>query len=158
MYYILYTSSEDNYMYYDYNKTIEPTNKLNTIQEQEEKDSTCIICWANDGVGNDNEPILLKQNKYFITFCDCNTHVHHDCLLRWYCRTFSCPICRTYLIYDPHFINKVRLRRKVVAIVSYGYNIVKQITNIVWVFVVWNIGVNILYTIYLACYSIEVNK
>lgn len=152
MYYILYTSSEDNYFYYDHNKPIETTNKRKILKDT--KDTMCIICW----VETDTQTILLKQNTNYITFCECNTYLHDDCLTRWYCRTFSCPICRAYLIYDPDFTHRIRLRRKVVGLVIYGYNIVKQITNIISVILIWNITLNILCNIYLIFYPIDVNK
>jgi hypothetical protein len=143
MYYNIYSSSEENYMYYDYNKQTNNTKK----------DTTCIICWTNE-----SEPILLKQITQFITFCDCNTYIHDDCLNTWYCKTYSCPICRAYIIYDPHFTNRVRIQRKFVGFVSYCYNIVKQITNIICVFVAWNIALNILCNIYFEFYPIELMK
>jgi len=143
-------------MYQDYIKTVGYTNNSKTIRE-EKKDITCIICWQDDEIDN-NIPTLLKQNTNFITFCDCNTYIHDVCLNRWYCRTFSCPICRLYLIYDPDFTNNERIRRKIFGAINYGYNIVKQITNIISVFVAWNITLNILCNIYLSFYPIDIKK
>jgi hypothetical protein len=151
MFYSIYASSEETYMYYDYNNPIKQTNNLT---QKEKIEPICIICW----VDIETLPILLKQNKNYITFCDCNTPIHNDCLKKWYSRTYSCPICRTYLIYDPDFTHRVRIRRQISEYVSYVYKIGKQITNCVFVFAAWNIALNILCNIYLLLYPIDVRK
>jgi len=152
MYYTIYASSEESYMYCSYTNTIKQTTDNNKKEDNTEK--ICIICWVDTEIS----PMFLKQNKNFITFCDCNTTVHDDCLMRWYCRTFSCPICRAYIIYDPSFTNNIRLQRMIRGYVSYGYNIINPIAKFIYVFVVWNIALNILCNIYLVFYPIAIKK
>jgi hypothetical protein len=153
MYYSIYASSEENYMYYDYNKPINQTNNLKVLKD-ERINPTCIICW----VDTETPPKLLKQNIIYIAFCDCNTYIHEKCLRDWYCKTFSCPICRSNLIYDPSFTHRVRLRRKFIGCINYGVYIIKRITNIIFVFAAWNIALNIICNIYLVFYSINIKK
>jgi len=146
MYYTIYASSEENYMYYNYNQTITQPNHL---MPKDKVEPICIICWGDI---EPLPPVLLKQNKNYITFCDCNTYTHNECLKRWYCITYSCPICRTYIIYDPEFTNRVRTRQKINGYIGYFYNIANQITNIICVLV----ALNILCNIYLIFYPIDV--
>ena len=58
----------------------------------------CLICLNNES-NEDNKIILLKENKFIILFCDCNSYFHNDCLLQWIKKTNNCPICRKEIKY-----------------------------------------------------------
>ena len=68
-------------------KKISPSEKVIPIYTTY-KDSTCSICCDN-----------IDNNGVYIT--KCNHTFHLDCILSWYYKNTSCPMCRTEDIHTP---------------------------------------------------------
>ena len=52
--------------------------------------------------------ICLKNNKKFYKLKRCNHSFHKKCIIQWFEKSLSCPICRTR-IYQPNSkLNKIK--------------------------------------------------
>ena len=54
----------------------------------------CFVCYEFK-ITNDELPINLKQQCYYIQVCSCNGWIHKTCLDTWCLKTNKCPVCRT---------------------------------------------------------------
>lgn len=54
----------------------------------------CFVCYE---FKNENEelPINLKQQCYYLKICSCNGWIHTSCLTTWCIKSIKCPMCRT---------------------------------------------------------------
>ena len=71
--------SDEQPIYYNY-------NKKNEVRE-------CFVCFEIKAF-NEAKPITLKNQKLYITSCNCNSFVHKKCLELWFDINKNCPICR----------------------------------------------------------------
>jgi hypothetical protein len=64
----------------------------------EEKDiiGECFICYEFK-IENEEIPINLKQQCYYLKICSCNGWIHTTCLNTWCLKTNKCPMCRTQM-------------------------------------------------------------
>lgn len=71
--------------------TFEPYNNDETNDLLE-----CFICFENKNEEN-QEPLNLKTQIYYLKNCNCNGSVHKKCLDIWYDKNQKCPICREFI-------------------------------------------------------------
>jgi hypothetical protein len=68
---------------------------INTYINNSEEDE-CLICLGTNTICN--KIIKIKNNKNFISICNCDGNYHMKCLLQWLNKNKMCPICRQTLI------------------------------------------------------------
>ena len=62
------------------------------LLDEKEKICDCFICYE---LLNENEmPIKLNNNSYYLKNCNCYGFIHKKCLDKWVNSNNSCPVCR----------------------------------------------------------------
>jgi len=116
-----------------------------------EEENECLICFEN----KENDPLIkLKNQELFFKTCLCDVYIHETCLETWHDANNNCPICRQIMIrfenkelehylYIIHFLFLIR---------NNTYIVIKNIKNLIFIFV---IGVNIINILMLTLKYIE---
>jgi|LakMenEpi03Aug12_release.lakeMendotaPanAssembly.Ray.scaffolds.fasta_scaffold495534_2 hypothetical protein len=75
--------------------TIE-NNVIKRKEEEEDNYNFCFVCHEIN-IPNEETPLDLKTQKYYIKNCECGGLIHKFCLDTWHSKRQSCPICRNYI-------------------------------------------------------------
>lgn len=62
-------------------------------RNENDNEKECIICWETSNILH--EVSYLQLTNIIRTTCNCNVHIHENCLCIWINDNHSCPICRT---------------------------------------------------------------
>jgi hypothetical protein len=63
----------------------------------------CFICYEFK-ITNEEFPINLKHQCYYLQVCSCNGWIHKTCLDTWCLKTNKCPMCRTHMTKMDSFV------------------------------------------------------
>lgn len=64
-------------------------------------ENECLICLNT----KDNEILIEFKELYKNYDCNCNGFYHKSCLLEWFKKSFSCPICRKSIINEYSYLS-----------------------------------------------------
>ena len=153
MHYTIYTSADNEELYNfgtieDYN--LHQLMKYNSQKEPEKKekkeDNICIICWYECNI----QPYELRNHyKHYVTNCNCNTTIHLDCLVEWYDKTKSCPICRKLIIYDILYTQRSKIHYKLAGCCDKLYKYTLLMLRLVAFISITNVLFIVVYEIYM---------
>jgi len=73
------------YQHYDYEEPHDYLNQIDIIE--------CFICFEIKIIDEDN-PIRLQEQPFYLRECECDSYVHRKCLKMWIDTNKNCPICR----------------------------------------------------------------
>jgi hypothetical protein len=74
------------------------------IFENKKNEDICFICYEIKSE-NENKPLKLNSQEYYIKRCNCDGWIHKKCLDKWYDKSKQCPICRIYMCLKNNNIN-----------------------------------------------------
>ena len=74
------------------------------IEIEDSKIGDCFVCYEFK-IENEEIPINLKQQCYYLKICACNGWIHTTCLHTWCLKTNKCPMCRTYMTKINKFVS-----------------------------------------------------
>jgi E3 ubiquitin-protein ligase DOA10 len=103
---------------------------------QIENDVNCLICFSNLG-----DIYRIKDTNMCLTnylmLCDCNGYYHKECLLEWFRKSRTCPICRSDVIFVSSDYNDC----------NYLLRMVAKMLQLVVVLTIFQLAYAILFTI-----------
>jgi len=111
-------------------------NNDELIEFQIENDVNCLICFSNLGdIYRIKDTKMLLSN--YLVLCDCNGYYHKDCLLEWFRKSNSCPICRSDVIFVSSDYNDC----------NYMLRMVSKLLQLIVVLTIFQLAYAILFTI-----------
>jgi hypothetical protein len=66
----------------------------------------CFVCYEFK-IENEEIPINLNQQCYYLKTCSCNGWIHATCLNTWCLKTNKCPTCRTHMTKISKFVSVI---------------------------------------------------